>query len=372
MIQNIWLTIALYPGCVQGFFLAYLLWQKKAANRQAIGYFNALLLTLSVLMLLRVTYQPAFFKQFAEIILLPDVVLFLTGPFIFLFTRALLRLDRLPNTWLHFIPAAVHVLVVNTLLGLHMKDFLHFLSRSQIILSFHLIEAASMVSLGIYLTLSMHTYRRYRSAFYQKYAAPFIGEFLRTFFLTCFGLLLIWLASFIFKIVRQHPDYSIYTLFWVLVVAAIYFLAYKIWSTPAILELPEVLQEDAGPAAPDDSADPERMAMLVQFMDTEKPYLNPEIKIGDLADALGIPKHQLSRVINQGFGKNFFDFINAYRIGAFIEARKDKKQRRLNTLELAYASGFNSKSAFNRAFFKETGVSPREYFERYSQSLQYE
>lgn len=363
MIQNIWLTLALYPGCVQGFFLVYLLWKKQNANRQAIQYFNALLLTLSILMLLRLTYQPAFFKQFAEIILLPDVVLFLTGPFIYLFTHALLRLPQRPHIWLHFLPAIVHVLVINTFLGLHLKGYLHYLDRAQLILCFHLIEAAAMLHLGIYLALSMRTYRRYREAFYQKYSAPFIGEFLRTFFVTVFGLLVMWLASFVVKIVQQHTDYSIYTLFWVLVVVAIYFLAYKIWLTPAILELPEVLEEAIGPEK-NGPADFEQIDRLAQYMNLQKPYLNPEIKIGDLADGLGLPKHQLSRIINQGFGKNFFDFINGYRVNAFIEARKDKKQLYLNTMELAYASGFNSKSAFNRAFLKETGSSPREYFGR--------
>lgn len=363
MIENKWLTIALYPGCIQGFFLVYLLWRKKNANREAIGYFNALLLTISILMLLRVSYQPAFFKRFAEIILLPDVILFLTGPFIFLFTRALLRLDRLsgPRLWLHFVPAAIHVLVVNSFLGLHLKGVLHYLNIRQIIVAFNLIEASAMLSLGIYLGMSLRTLQRYQAAFYQKYAARFIGRFLRVFFVVCFGLLGFWLTGFLVKILRRQEDYTIYTLFWVLVVAAIYFLAYKIWSTPAILELPKVLEKENEPGS-DECTDPAVIDSLEQYMLLEQPFLNPEIKIGDLAEALNMPKHQLSRTINQGFGKNFFDFINGYRVQSFIRARNDKKQAHLNTLELAYAAGFNSKSAFNRAFLKETGSSPRNYF----------
>lgn len=363
MIQNKWLEMALYPGFIQGFFLVYLLWQKKEANRPAIRYFTALLLTISILMLLRVTYQPSFFREFAEIILLPDVVLFLTGPLIYLFSRALLRLAPLPQRKLlpHFLPATVHVLVVNTFLGLHLKEILHYLTLRQVFMAFNLIEFSAMLSLGVYLGLSLRMYRRYREAFYQKYAAPLVGQFLRSFLIICFGLLFFWLAGFLSKVLQGKHDYSIYTLFWVLLVASVYFLAYKIWATPAVLELPKVLEEEI-PGQTEVPIPAEVIEELARHMEEKKPYLDPEIRISDLADALNQPKHELSRLINLGFGRNFFDFINGYRVREFIRARNEAASRHLNTLELAYASGFNSKTAFNRAFLKETGQSPRDYF----------
>lgn len=364
MIQNKWLEIALYPGCIQGFFLVYLLWQKKNANREAIQYFIALLLTISILMLLRVTYQPSFFREFAEIILLPDVILFLTGPFIYLFTRALLRVEALPRgkLWSHFIPAGVHVILVNTFLGLHLKGVLHFLTLPQILVGFNLIELAAMLSLGVYLWMSLGIYQRYRAAFYEKFAAPFIGQFLRSFLVVCLGLLIFWCAGFVHKVYHQQSDYSIYTLFWVLVVASVYFLALKIWATPAILELPVVIEEEENKMIPEEPIPEIELEALSHYMLSEKPYLNPEIKIGDLAEALHQPKHRLSKVINQGYNRNFFDFINGYRVQAYIQARRDPRLSHMNTLELAFATGFNSKSAFNRAFLKETGQNPREYF----------
>ena len=361
MIENTWLEIALYPGCIQGFFLAYLLQRKKQSNREAVRYFNALLLTLSILMLLRVSYQPSFFKTFAEIILLPDVILFLAGPFIFLFTRALLRLEPQPKRirLLHFVPAMIHVSVVNTFLGLHLKGILTYLSMRQVFIGFLWIEAAAMLSLGIYLCLSLHTYYRYREAFFEKYAAPFLGRFLRVFFVAGLVLLTFWMAGFAYKLNHAQNDYHIYTLFWVLLVAAIYLLAFKILTTPSILELPKLLDNKQ----PDyDSLSPSALQELEQYMAREKPYLNPEIKIGELADELDLPKHQLSRLINLGFGKNFFDFVNGYRVREFIRLRQEDGSVSYNTLELAFQSGFNSKSAFNRAFRKEIGKSPRDYF----------
>ena len=69
----------------------------------------------------------------------------------------------------------------------------------------------------------------------------------------------------------------------------------------------------------------------------------------------------LSAVINQGFGKNFNDYINDYRVDAFIEKLKNGEQEAQTLLSLAYDAGFNSKATFNRAFKKTTGVSPKDW-----------
>lgn len=354
--------MALYPGCIQGFFLVYLLWQRKDDNREAIRYLNALLIVISLLMFFRVSYQPWFFKEFAEIILLPDAILFLTGPFIYLFVRALLRLESPPKSriWWHFLPAIFHVLVLNTFLGLHLKGYLHFLERSALIWSFHFIEIGAMLSMGIYLACSLYLFQRYKETFYQKYTSPFVGQFLKAFILICIGLLVVWITGFLVKVINRQPDYTVYTFFWVAVVAVVYYLAYKIWSVPNILSLPRLAEEYE--KMPDWPIDETALRALEAYMQREKPHLIPELKIGDLAEALQIPKHQLSRIINQGYHQNFFDFINGYRVKAFIQARNEKSASHLNTLELAFASGFNSKAAFNRAFIKETGMSPRAYF----------
>ena len=72
-------------------------------------------------------------------------------------------------------------------------------------------------------------------------------------------------------------------------------------------------------------------------------------------------KCRLSELINRAFNQNFFDFINSYRIE---EAKKmltyDSDERR-TVLEVLYDSGFNSKSAFNNAFKRNTGITPTEY-----------
>lgn len=100
---------------------------------------------------------------------------------------------------------------------------------------------------------------------------------------------------------------------------------------------------------------------LSAYMMQEKPYLNPELTLAQLAESTGIPSYHLSQVINERFKKNFFDFINSYRVEAFKAMVADSKYSNLSLLGVAFECGFNSKTAFNRVFRQVTGTTPSEY-----------
>jgi AraC-like DNA-binding protein len=70
---------------------------------------------------------------------------------------------------------------------------------------------------------------------------------------------------------------------------------------------------------------------------------------------------QVSEVINNGFNKNFNDFVNSYRVNAFKSMLEENKHEQLSLLGLAHECGFNSKATFNRVFKKLTHYSPSEY-----------
>lgn len=100
---------------------------------------------------------------------------------------------------------------------------------------------------------------------------------------------------------------------------------------------------------------------LTEYMRSSRPYLNPDLSLSQLATEIGITSHYLSQVINERFKLNFFDFINRYRVEAFKESLKDPKYRNYSFLGIAFECGFNSKSAFNRIFKQETGLTPSQY-----------
>ncbi|MFC2443179.1 MAG: helix-turn-helix domain-containing protein, partial [Capnocytophaga ochracea] len=73
-----------------------------------------------------------------------------------------------------------------------------------------------------------------------------------------------------------------------------------------------------------------------------------------------LPNH-LSQIINQYEEKNFYDFVNSYRVEEFITLAKKDIDKNFNLLGLAYEAGFNSKSSFNQVFKKITGKTPSEF-----------
>lgn len=96
-------------------------------------------------------------------------------------------------------------------------------------------------------------------------------------------------------------------------------------------------------------------------MTEKKPFLNPELSLSTLAKDLKIPRGQLSQLINDGIGENFYDFINKYRIDEVKKLMADPEMAHYNLLGLAFEAGFKSKSTFNLIFKRFTGLTPTEY-----------
>ncbi len=101
------------------------------------------------------------------------------------------------------------------------------------------------------------------------------------------------------------------------------------------------------------------VSQLNLIMTNEKLFTEPDLKLSKVAKTLDISAHELSKLINDNMGKNFTDFINEYRIK---EAKQLIQNNSLYTIEaIGNQSGFNSKSAFYKAFKKFTNITPAKY-----------
>ena len=100
---------------------------------------------------------------------------------------------------------------------------------------------------------------------------------------------------------------------------------------------------------------------LNNLMVSKKPYLNPNLTLLQLSSELGISTHYLSQIINEKFNLNFFDYINQFRVEEVKSKISDPKFENYSFLGIAFDSGFNSKSAFNRIFKKSTDQTPSQY-----------
>ncbi len=100
---------------------------------------------------------------------------------------------------------------------------------------------------------------------------------------------------------------------------------------------------------------------IINYLESNNPYLNPNITLPQVANELNITHHFLSKVINEAFKLNFNDFINSYRIDHAKVLLKAKEFENYKISTIASESGFNSISAFNAAFKRFTKTTPSKY-----------
>ncbi len=98
---------------------------------------------------------------------------------------------------------------------------------------------------------------------------------------------------------------------------------------------------------------------IEDLLELEKMYLDEELSVQSLSDLLNISSQQLSEIINTEYGQNFNTYINSYRIEAAKELIANNPDERI--LAVAFNCGFKSKTTFNIAFLKGTGMTPTEY-----------
>ncbi|WP_024772424.1 helix-turn-helix domain-containing protein [Aquimarina macrocephali] len=105
---------------------------------------------------------------------------------------------------------------------------------------------------------------------------------------------------------------------------------------------------------------------IESFMKTEHPFLNPNLNLKVLSQAMNIPERQISNAINQNSEQNFYSYINQYRVEAVKNMLANNEQTKYSIVGIGEAAGFNSKSSFYTNFKKVTDITPSQYIKEMS------
>ncbi|MEP1382931.1 MAG: helix-turn-helix domain-containing protein [Paraglaciecola sp.] len=97
------------------------------------------------------------------------------------------------------------------------------------------------------------------------------------------------------------------------------------------------------------------------YMQTQKPYLEPDFTVYALADELNIPRRMLSLVLSNGLSKNFYQYVNEFRINEVKALLESQQASQTTILDLAFQAGFKSKSSFNSLFKQHCDLTPTQY-----------
>ncbi len=133
---------------------------------------------------------------------------------------------------------------------------------------------------------------------------------------------------------------------------------------PLSVELPVKNQKRYSKSGLKDGQALEIQQILIKLMEEKKFFLDENISLPQLAGLLNIHPNYLSQVINERFQKNFYDFINYYRIEEFKRLVVMEENKKMTFYALACDCGFNSKASFNNSFKKQTGLTPSEFVKK--------
>ncbi len=100
---------------------------------------------------------------------------------------------------------------------------------------------------------------------------------------------------------------------------------------------------------------------LLKYFETQKPFFNSELNMQALSEKLGIPKYQITEVLNTVIGKNFFQFVNEFRVEAIKQKLADPNNNKFSLEAIGYDCGFSSKSSFFSVFKNISGQTPMQF-----------
>jgi AraC-like DNA-binding protein len=350
---NLWIRLTFLIFIMQSFAITMLLMYYRSSK--VLVYFSGLL-TLAFLAIFLYAYHNLF-RLIPFVYLLPVAIYTFIGQLMYIWFQSAMSHSAVKINLKHFLPVIpllwfiqylrfsnneFYLKVVNNELNV----FVYGAYAYSLVLNFYLNRKLSVVISKNIAAIPDLTYSLYR--------AILINFYLSAFVLVVFGIG-IWQGI--------DPKFAIdwlnYMMWLGIGVAVLYYQyyfftsIYNRYTNKFGAKKEEILNKDVWATLKN---------KLTELMETKAIYSNPNLSLSDIAGEIGTNKHYISRLINEGFKKNFTDYVNEYRIKAFIEAvGKDKNNNTF--LYHAFDVGFNSKSSFNRAFKKMTNKTPSEYFQ---------
>ena len=297
------------------------------------------------------------------------------GPLVYLYIRSAVKpkVHFAKKDWLHFLPVFIFILYRLVIL-IHdsgqpdwdsgYEGEWHRDIHLPYVVPFHrLLEYTSIL---LYMAFSVQLFVQYQRKIRQYFSNTYklelnwLQAFLALYiFLFVYGTLTDMIDGFVTELHYAH-------VWWVHFFDAIamVFVGMKAWFTDLArlhqltFDIPVSEEERSASSLKDYSKEKE---MLIRIMKEEKPYLKSDYNLKELAIAAGKSINEISEVINTGFGCNFNEFINRYRVEEMQKRLTDPQYDHISILAIAFDSGFNSKATFNRIFKQFTGTSPSQF-----------
>lgn len=370
-----------YIGISQSIFVTIVLLTKK--NKQGSDWvLFAWLLTIAfklTLLLASKKFNSPIDSQFSI-----GLVPLTFGPFLFLYTKYLMyRTFFLQSKdYKHFVPFVVFTILYFLFFqGKLVFDSPMLIERDGYLIARLVYSFSFLASVAYYSLATLYLLKRYqknisnRFSYYSKEIQLSWVYFLAIFFIiTHFS----FVALGVYNVFIEESYFNIYLISDVCLTFLAFSVSYFGIKQPHLFKVPveqieteseideieeidETIKEKYKQSNLSDEVKTSHIEKLYLHLELEKSYLNPELTVQDLSKQLNIPRHHLTEILNNDIRKNFFNFINEYRVNEVKKRLLDSKFDHLTIVAIAFESGFNSKSTFNSIFKQYTNLTPTQW-----------
>jgi len=237
-----------------------------------------------------------------------------------------------------------------------------------------LVTFVSSAQILLYLAFSFQLYYRYKNEIQE-----FFSNLTKKELSWIFTVLLVYSFLFVYGLVQVFIDDIVVELSWTqkwwiefLSAVTLLYLGVKGYFTDFGFlkdfksEIPRNYNNKTSTVVTENKDFADKKSRLQKLFLEEKIFLDPELNLAQLSERLKMNRSEISEIINSGFGMNFNDFVNTYRIDQFKKRLQEGDNKQLSLVGLAFDCGFNSKATFNRVFKKEVKLTPTEYLKSLS------
>lgn len=291
-----------------------------------------------------------------------NVLFYLLGPFIYTYIRRLIIDDNSPYfpRFKHFISAAIYFIYMLFHIAFY-DEIISDIYLDAFSLSWQL---TSVLSISFYLYQSKNLLQNFARS--QKLNLSFdqaVIKYVRIMLGIIAAIMICWIISIVGTSIFRYAGFGILALMWILYGILAYVISFYSLKYPQIFRLklveePEIRQ-DQHRLTPEEIVP--LKARLQTYIDEEKPYRRPDLKLSTMAREVETSPNNLSWLLNNVYHQSFYDFVNQYRVEEFIKRVQQHEHKGFTLLSIAEKVGFKSKSTFYKAFKSNTGKTPTEY-----------
>ncbi|TKG94969.1 AraC family transcriptional regulator [Puteibacter caeruleilacunae] len=307
-----------------------------------------------------------YYEVYPSLYFLPIYFIGLTFPLLFLYAKSVTANLRWSKDWIHLIPGSLEFIIGMVLFTIASLGMIKHDGWEIISMFYYLGGFLFMLFYSIKLFVYINRYMRKANDYYSNMQ----GKNIRWVYRVALLNLSIGVAFIVLMFFPEENNYisidlmlSVFNAVFVFWISIGGLMQLTIKEAPEMEEVAVVTEEYTNEEKDESVAEKpldyqEEYKSIVQVLESDKLYANPELTLGKLAKDAGINQRVVSKAINQNANQNFNLFINTYRVEEAKRLLKNGEYEALCIEAIGEMAGFNSKATFYATFKKICGISP--------------